>query len=375
MYYKDLCGENVSILGFGAMRLPTLENGSIDESAAKEMVDYAFEQGVNYFDTAYLYHGGASEKFLGKALADKERESYYLASKFPGFAMGDKSVDEIFSDQLERCKVDYFDFYMLHNVNERSINTYLDEDKAIIKNLLQKKEEGIIRHLGFSSHGKPEMLRQFCDVASWDFVQLEMNYLDWTLQDAKQQYEIVIGHGLPVIVMEPIRGGRLASLTDEADEVLLAAEPHRSIASWALRWLMQFDSVKLVLSGMSSMDQVRDNLKTYEHENPLNNDQLVILEKATEMLKGAVNVPCTECAYCTEDCPQGLDIPNLINIYNNYTLFPNIAIRQAMGRLSADQHPNNCISCGVCVDHCPQAIDIPEVLEKFDGVMDQAISH
>jgi len=374
MYYNELCGESVSALGMGAMRLPTDDEGKIDEQASQEIIDYAFDNGINYYDTAYMYHGGASETFLGKALAGRERSSYLLADKFPGFAMGDKSIDEIFNEQLERCRTDYFDFYLLHNVNERSIVIYLDEEMEILDYFKRKKEQGVIRHLGFSSHGKPEMFEQFCDVFDWDFAQIEMNYLDWTLQNSEAQYQMAVERDLPLVVMEPVRGGRLASLTPEADEILKRQEPEWSIASWAFKWLMEFDNAKIALSGMTTMEQLKDNLKTYASRTIITAEQKAALKEANELLKGAVNVPCTQCAYCVDDCPQGLNIPDLINIYNNYTMVANYAVRQAMGRLTPEQRPENCIACGVCLDHCPQAINIPGVLVEFDGVMDQAVN-
>lgn len=366
MIYTTYRGLSLSRLGMGNMRLPLAEDGSIDRAAAREIIDYAFDHGVNYFDTAYMYHGGESERFLGEALADRDRDSYYLADKFPGFMMRPgQTAREIFEEQLERCNTEYFDFYLLHNVNEKTIGIYTDEDLGLVRYLEQEQAAGRIRHLGFSSHGSPATLERFVSTRAWDFAQIQLNYLDWTLRDAKRQYEVLAERGVPVWVMEPVRGGRLASLTPEADALLAEAQPGRSIASWAFRWLMRLEGVKVVLSGMTSMEQMRDNVATFEHDDPLTDEQDALLMRACEMLRERLNVPCTACGYCLDACPQGLDIPELINISNNLGVANDIMTRQRLDRVAAGRRPEDCVACGACADVCPQSIDIPGVLAKL----------
>ncbi len=357
----------------GNMRLPVAEDGCVDHPKAQEIIDYAFVNGINYFDTAYMYHGGESERFLGEALSGYDRASYYLADKFPGFMLRPgQSPKEVFEEQLSRCGTDYFDFYMMHNVNEKSFGTYTDEELGLLEFFAREKAAGRIRYLGFSSHGSPETLERFASLGEWDFAQIQLNYLDWTLQDAKRQYEILTERGIPIIVMEPLRGGRLASLTPEADALLTKAQPDRSISSWAFRWLMGLENVQVILSGMSTLEQIEDNVATFETENPLRADLAQTLDVACGMLRTQINVPCTACRYCCDDCPQQLDIPGLINVYNNYTAatsFKQVALQMGLQRLEPGQDPANCISCGVCSEHCPQMIDIPDVLTKLAVAM------
>lgn len=373
MIHKSFRGEEISLLGMGNMRLPVMADGAVDYVAGQEIIDYAFEAGVNYFDTAYMYHGGESERFLGQALSGYDRDSYFLADKFPGFMLRPgQDPRGIFEEQLARCRTDHFDFYLMHNVNERSIETYTDAQLALYEYFDRERAAGRIRYLGFSSHGNTATLERMASFRDWDFAQIQLNYLDWTLQDAKRQYEILAEHDLPVIVMEPLRGGRLASLTPEADALLLAAQPERSIASWAFRWLMGLEHVQVVLSGMSDMAQIRDNVATFSAGNPLTADLAETLDHARDLLQAQIGVPCTACRYCTDDCPVGLDIPGLLNVYNNYkaaTSYQQIALQMGMTRLGGDQNPADCIACGACAQHCPQSIDIPEVMAALAEAM------
>lgn len=353
-------------LAMGNMRLPTAGSGRgapIDEEKAAAIIDYVYENGVNYFDTAWMYHGGNSEKFLGRTLPRYPRQSYYLASKMPGFALAEgQPASEIFEEQLARCQTDYFDFYLLHNVSENSVSIYNDPDRGIIPYLLEQKRLGRIRHFGFSSHSRPETLRAFLD--RWDcfeFVQIQLNYLDWTMQDAKQQYEIITEHGLPVWVMEPCRGGRLASLSPEADQILLQARPDKSVASWAFRWQQGLPGVQIVLSGMTTMEQAVDNVATFTEAQPLNAQESAVLQQALQLLLSQINVPCTACHYC-DGCPMDLEIPDILAEYNRFALDPGPDIHD---RMAAFHQPDTCIACGACAAKCPQNIDIPGAMEKF----------
>lgn len=367
MEYKQLCGEKLSRLGMGNMRLPT-KDGKIDTQMAQEMIDHLIAQGINYFDTAYMYHGGESEKFIGKALSKYPRDSYYLATKMPSYKLSEGCTpQEIFEEQLAKCGVDHFDFYLLHNLNENSFDIFTDQERGVIPYLLEQKRLGRIRHLGVSSHAKPETLRRFLDqVDCMEFVQIQLNYLDWEMQDAKQQYEIIASHGLPVWVMEPCRGGRLASLCPAADKLLLGAAPERSIASWAFRYVMGLGQVGVVLSGMSDMAQVNDNISTFSENKPLTTEEQAVLQQALSLFRAEVNVPCTACHYC-DGCPGGLDIPAVLAIYNEYQLEKSPFVHKELESQKAG--PSDCISCGTCVTKCPQNIAIPQVMEEFANIL------
>lgn len=276
-----------------------------------------------------------------------------------------QSPGVIFEEQLRRCQTDYFDFYLLHNVSESTINAYMNEELGIIDYLLEQKKAGRIRNFGFSNHGKPETLKRF--IERWncfDFVQMQLNYLDWTLQDAKRQYEIITEHGIPVWVMEPCRGGRLASLSPEADEILKKARPDASIASWAFRYLQTLPNVHVVLSGMTKMEQAADNIKTFEQPDPLTEDEQKVLEQAIILLKEKLNVPCTKCRYC-DGCPKGLDIPELLAMYNELCIDHGPALMIALSDMPEEKKPANCVACGQCAKKCPQNIDIPGIMSKF----------
>ena len=366
MMYQTLCGEKLSRLGMGNMRLPTKgeRNGPIDEEKAQEIIDYLMASGVNYYDTAYMYHGGKSELFVGKALKKYPRDSYFLADKMPSYPLKEgKTPQEIFEEQLQKCGVDHFDFYLLHNLCEDSVPVFTDPEKGVIPYLLEQKKAGRIRHFGFSSHAKPETLKKFLDQYDFfEFVQLQLNYLDWEMQDAKQQYEIVTNYGVPVWVMEPCRGGRLASLTPEADALLKDCQPERTIASWAFRYVMSLPNVGVVLSGMTQMDQAENNVATFSEGKNLTEEEQTVLHRALEQFRSQVIVPCTACHYC-DGCPMELDIPEILRLYNRYALNKSPMIHMDMAELA--HQPEECIACGACQSKCPQNIAIPDVMEQF----------
>ena len=366
MLYNEACGERLSRLGFGCMRLPQTADKAIDENELQRMVDCAIERGVNYFDTAWPYHGGHSELAIGKALAKYPRERWYLADKYPGHQIS-ASYDPaaIFEQQLKKCGVEYFDFYLLHNVYENSYGVYTDPKWGILDYFKEQKRLGRIKHLGFSTHARPDTLEKFLDYAgdAVEFCQIQLNYLDWTLQDAKAKYELLTKRGIPVWVMEPLRGGRLAAL-GEADEARLKAlRPEESIASWSFRWLQNLPNVKMVLSGMSCLAQMEDNIATYTGGAAQTPDEAAALAEIAEGLKNAL--PCTRCRYCCDGCPMGLDIPMLIHAYNDLKFASSMTVPMQMDALPEDKRPSACVACGACAAVCPQKIDIPAAMAEL----------
>lgn len=371
MIYRDFQDIKLSALGMGSMRLPVVDgdDSRIDEKKAEEMVAFAMENGVNYYDTAWGYHGGNSELVMGKALKNYPRDSFYLASKFPGYDLSNMDkVEEIFEKQLEKCQVEYFDFYLFHNVCEMNIDSYLNPQYGIFDYLIKQKENGRIRHLGFSAHGGMDVLKRFLDAYGehMEFCQLQLNYLDWTFQNAKEKVALMREHNIPVWVMEPVRGGKLASLSVEQESKLKELRPNESIAAWAFRFLQSVPEVKVVLSGMSNMEQLKENIRTYEEEKPLNEKEMdTLMGIVDEMVKKTV-VPCTACHYCVDHCTQGLDIPRLLELYNEHVLTGGGFIApMALSAVPKDKHPDACIGCRSCEAVCPQQIKISEVMADF----------
>ncbi|MCL1914519.1 MAG: aldo/keto reductase [Eubacteriaceae bacterium] len=388
MLYRQFGDKQLSLLGMGAMRLPTTEHrGPIDEELVFQMVDYAYKNGINYFDTAFRYHGGHSEVVLGKALSRYPRDTWYLATKFPGHMFDieeDKlvfrsygggaseyynSVGHIFETQLDRCGVDYFDFYLLHNVSEGALSYYEDEELGIFEYLVEQKKAGRIKHLGFSTHGRPETVARMLE--KWkehiEFVQIQINYLDWTLQDAKSKYEIIASHGIPVIAMEPVRGGRLASLPIEAESILKAIRPNDTPASWGLRYLQALDNIPVILSGMSNMEQLVENIQTLSNDDPVTDRERLLLNAAVGYMTDMV--PCTACEYCLEKCPANLEIAKLISIYNEAKTDGIWSVGDVVSNLAEDELPDACERCGECANVCPQSIDVPKVMEEFGDLI------
>lgn len=372
MIYKDFKNLKLSALGMGAMRLPTIDgdDAKIDAAATQEMVDYALSHGVNYFDTAWGYHNGNSELVMGEALKKHPRDSFYLATKFPGYDLGNMpKVKEIFPRQLEKLQVDYFDFYLIHNVNEMNIDAYLNEDEyGIYSYLLEQKRAGKIRHLGFSAHGSVEVMRRFLEAyhEGMEFCQIQLNYVDWTLQDAKAKMELLREYDIPVWVMEPVRGGRLAKLSEKDEETLSRLRPDEKPVAWAFRFLQSLPEVVVTLSGMSSLEQMKENIDIWGEEKPLTDPEMdSLLHMAAGMMDGLL--PCTACRYCTSHCPKGLDIPKLIGLYNDWK-FTGGGFVPAMviGTLPEDKRPSACIGCRSCEKLCPQQIKISEAMKDFD---------
>lgn len=371
MIYRKFKDKELSALGMGAMRLPVIDgdDNKVDAPKVEEMVSYAMEKGINYYDTAWGYHGGNSEKVMGEALSRYPRESFYLADKFPGYDLSNMDkVEEIFEKQLEKCQVEYFDFYLFHNVCEMNIDEYLNEDHGIMEYLWKQKENGRIKHLGFSVHGSFDVARRFLEKYGdrMEFCQIQLNYLDLTFQHADEKLKLLEEYGIPVWVMEPLRGGRLANLTDDQISRLKALRPDESAVGWAFRFLQSVPQVVVTLSGMSSFDQMKDNIAIFEKDAPLNDDEKGALQDiADDMLKEKV-LPCTACHYCTSHCPQGLDIPELLKLYNEHAFTGGGFIApMALSAIPDDKKPSACIGCRSCEAVCPQQIKISEAMADF----------
>lgn len=366
--FKDM-PENISLLGFGCMRLPQRSEvrTDVDFEAGQKMVDYAVENGVTYFDTAYPYHDGVSEKFIGQALKKYPRDSYYLADKLPVIRLeSEEDVETYFNEQLERCGVEYFDFYLAHSLDKHKMQKM--RDYKVYEQLLQKKKEGKIKYLGFSFHDEPPVLQEILDENDWDFCQLQVNYLDWELIDSKTQYEMVEKAGMPCIIMEPVRGGALATLNEESAGILKQYHPNKSLASWAVRWAAGLPNVLTVLSGMSNFEQVEDNIQTVKNFTPITAEEQEKIDKALKIYKDANTVPCTACRYCM-DCPFGVDIPGVFQIYNEFKLGNNdFMFGYQYDHLGKEHQASACTACGACVPECPQAIPIPERMAEINKI-------
>ena len=371
MLYKEYKDLKLSALGMGAMRLPVLgsDDSVIDEEAVNKMVAYAMEKGVNYYDTAWGYHSGQSELVMGRALKKYPRESFYLADKFPGYDLSNMDkVETIFEEQLKKCGVEYFDFYLFHNVCELNIDAYLDPQYGIYPYLMKQKESGRIRHLGFSAHGSCEVMKRFLEAygKGMEFCQIQLNYIDWSFQEAKAKVEMLREYNIPVWVMEPLRGGKLASLSEEEEAKLKEMRPNETIPAWAFRFLQSIPGVTMILSGMSNMEQLEANIATFEEDKPLSSGEMeTLLHIAQEMVQ-KIALPCTACRYCVSHCPQGLDIPSLLSLYNEHCFTGGGFIApMALSSFPEDKRPDSCIGCRSCEAVCPQQIRISEAMADF----------
>lgn len=371
MIYKQFQDLQLSALGMGAMRLPVIggDDAKIDQLAVDRMVDVAMERGINYYDTAWGYHSGSSEIAIGRSLGRYPRERWHLATKFPGYDLSNMNqVKTIFERQLEKCGVDYFDFYLFHNVCEMNIEAYLDPKYGIFDYLTEQKRSGRIRHLGFSAHGSREVIERFLEAygKGMEFCQLQMNYLDWSFQDVKNKAALLAEYQIPIWVMEPLRGGKLASLAEEDAAKLKALRPDETIPAWAFRFLQSIPGVTVTLSGMSNMQQLEENLSTFEAEHPLNQQEMETLLGIADSMVQKTSVPCTACRYCTSHCPQSLDIPMLLELYNEHCFTGGGFIApMALMAVPEEKHPAACIGCRSCETVCPQQIRISEALADF----------
>ena len=378
MYYNNFKDLKLSALGLGCMRLPCIDGDDSrpDQEQVNAMVDYAIANGINYFDTAWGYHNGNSEIVIGKALARYPRESFYLASKFPGYDVSNFGKhEEIFEKQLEKCGVDYFDFYLFHNVAELNIEQYLDDGISPLAYLVEQKKAGRIKHLGFSVHANQETFERFLEKyrGVCEFCQIQLNYLDYEFQDARHKIETLTALGMPIWVMEGLRGGKLAKSCLGAEKILAKTRPDWTPANWGFGFLQSVPGVTMILSGMSNMEQLVQNTEFFGERHILEDEEMGALLTAAHfdtMGKDSGTVPCTGCRYCTSHCPMELDIPWLLSLYNEHKYSEGGFIApMALEALSEDRLPSACIRCGFCAKVCPQKIDIPGTLEKFTELM------
>lgn len=363
----------VSRLGLGNMRLPCKtsdkreSNPLIDYDKAQQIVDMAYQNGVNYFDTAYMYHGGESEKFIGQALKKYPRNTYFLADKLPiWMCETSEDMDGIFNKQLERTGIDSFDFYLLHSLDKSAFERC--EKFGAYDFILKKQAEGLVKNIGFSFHGTVDDLEEIVAAHHWDFAQIQMNYLDWKNQDAKTQYQILTDAGIPIIVMEPVRGGKLADLPKNAESIFKQSAPNSSVASWAIKFVASFDNVMTILSGMNSLEQMEDNLNSLTDFVPFTENEFKICENVASIINKNDVIPCTGCDYCS-DCPKGVKISTVFDIYNRFKTgeLTEFQAKDEYNKL-VDANHTKCIKCGKCKEHCPQNIDIPnELAGKING--------
>jgi len=345
---------SLPLLGFGLMRLPQ-QNGKIDDATAEKMVDIAMKAGCNYFDTAYMYHGGESEKFVGRILSKYPRDSYYLTSKMPIVMMNKEEDNErIFNEQLSRTRAGYFDFYFLHWLNE----AHWEKAKRIktLEFMKKMQAEGKIRRIGFSFHGEPETLQKIAESYPWDLVQIQLNYLDWELCRSKEQYELLTKLNIPISVMEPLKGGTLVKLTPESKKIFENANPAVSTASWGLRYVASLSNVQVVLSGMSSIEHMEDNIKTFSPFNPLTDAEYQTINEALSAYRKSGAVPCTACRYCSP-CPVGVDIPRNLALLNQIKGgLPLFHAKLVYDAMQEKERASACVSCKACLKKCPQQI-------------------
>lgn len=371
MIYKEFKGKKLSALGLGCMRLPTVLgiDSKINEKRTAEMVQYAFANGINYFDTAWGYHSGKSEPVMGKILKSYPRNSFYLATKFPGYDLKNMGkAEEIFAKQLERCQVEYFDFYLVHSLCDSNIDAYLDNEKKYgdIEYLIKEREKGRIKHLGFSTHANLNDLSRFLERygEEMEFCQVQLNYLDWSAQNAKGQLELLKKYNLPIWVMEPVRGGKLAKLEGKYSSALSELRPEETDVSWAFRFLQSLDDVVVTLSGMSDYEQLRENIETFNTEKPLNKAEWHTLMRIADNMQKKEALPCTRCRYCTSYCPKEIDIPRIIELYNEYCFNDKPSPLSSSDEEEA-RASQSCIACRKCEEVCPQKIRISNMMSDF----------
>lgn len=365
MEYRNMTkiGEKTSLLGFGCMRFTSDSEGKIDRPKAYELIDRAYHAGVNYYDTAYVYLNGESEKIVGEALSRYPRDSYYVATKLPCWDIKTlEDAERLFAEQLERLGMEYVDFYLLHAMN-RGIYDRIVE-LGIVDLCAKWRAEGRIRHLGFSFHDNYDAFEHIITSRDdWDFCQVQYNYMDENDQATSRGVELCEKLGIPLVIMEPVKGGTLARLPDDAMAPLRAISPDASAASWALRWVGTNSAVHVILSGMNEFDQLEDNLSTFGDFKPLNAEELAAVAEAKRIILSRVRNGCTGCRYCMP-CPGGVDIPRVFGLWNQYARYENPGTAGNFRRMKPETKPDVCLECGACEEKCPQGIHIIDDLKR-----------
>lgn len=364
-------GIETSLLGFGCMRFPLTPEGKINETESQKMLDKAIASGVNYIDTAYPYHGGESESFVGKALKKYDRSSYFLATKLPLWKVNTlEDVDMIFQEQLAKLQTDYMDFYLMHAINKERFANMLKI--GCIEKLEQMKAEGKIRYLGFSFHDDYETFEKVLNYRDWDFCQIQLNYMDANEQAGLKGYQLAEEKGVPVVVMEPVKGGSLAAYAEDITGRFRSLDPEASVASFAMRWVGSLPNVKVILSGMTTMEQVEDNLKTFSSFRPLSEKEHREIDEIVKLINSRVQNGCTGCNYCMP-CPAGVNIPMNFRVWNTYHMYQNYGMveRRWEDELGDAAQAKNCVKCGKCEQACPQKLSIREDLAKVQTDLDK----
>lgn len=363
-------GIETSLLGFGCMRFPTDEQGKIDRERSRAMLEKALAAGVNYFDTAWPYHGGESELFVGEVLKEHPRDSFYLATKLPLWEIKAlEDVDRIFERQLEKLQTEYIDFYLMHGINKGSWSEMLG--LGVVEHLEQMKAEGKIRYLGFSFHDSYEVFEEVLSYRDWDFCQIQLNYMDAEEQAGLKGYALAEQKGVPLVIMEPVKGGSLAAFASDIAEKFHAHDPQASMASFALRWVGSLPNVKVILSGMSSMEQVEDNLRTFGKFKALSEAEQATVKEVVALMNSRVQNGCTGCRYCMP-CPAGVNIPGTFGCWNRYHMYQNYNVVKRHWEIDLGDagQAKNCIKCGKCEAACPQHLHIREDLERAQADLD-----
>lgn len=396
MRKDNVTGREVSLLGYGCMRFPTFETDELDNRGRKikaidmkksqEIIDYAIANGINHFDTAWNYHNEKSAVAIGQMLKKYPRESFTLANKMPGWLItGPEKAQELFDEQLRRCDVEYFDYYLCHAISEKEGYDKPYEEFGGYDVLAKEKEKGRIKRLGFSFHGDKELFTYLLNKRPWDFVLLQINYIDWVDQEAEFFYNELVKRGIQCMVMEPLKGGALASLTPDANEILLNYAPDKSVASWAFRYVGSLPNVLTILSGMTKMEHLKDNLATFTNFQPLTEEERGVLDKAIAEYRRYKQIGCTACKYCMP-CKYGVDIPAVFEAYNKCVKESNIPDMEGprdakfnkkkraflatyYNTVPEGARAERCISCGECQTLCPQKLNVPELIFKMKNMV------
>lgn len=370
---RKFADTDMPLIALGCMRLPMRDN-KIDMVELDKMVEYAMEHGANYFDTAYMYADGKSENAIGEILKKYPRESFILTDKCPAYLVNSPSdVRKLCEEQLKKCQVKYFDNYMVHNINKNTLGNYRDNN--MYDELLKLKKEGLIKHVGFSFHGDPQMLKDVINEHKWEFCQLQLNYLDWEVVNADELYRIADEAKVPVIVMEPLRGGVLCNLPDKANQKLKKECPDDTPASFGLRWAAGKNRVFTILSGMSNLQQLKENVDTFVNYRAITEREEKIAHEIAQIIQSQGAISCTACKYCMEVCPRGINIAAIFGLYNIYkgSTQPSRDFLFTYNYRALDEstRADKCIDCGLCCKNCPQNLEIPKLLKEVQNTVEK----